>query len=148
MTVSSPTAAEIGTQTNSVTATAASWTAKASLPQVQSNMGAAVLDNILYIFGGIRTDNGLKTVSYTYGYNPTVGSQGQWTQFENMLAALWGTSGVAANGKVYSFGGAPADSPYTTGTPPTDKIYVFQPGSGWTDLTATKGVRCPIRTGR
>lgn len=143
VTVRSPTAAEIGIQTDSVPTTAASWTTKVSLPRAQSNMGAAVLNDILYIFGGIRTDTGLKTVPDTYGYDPTVGSEGQWTQFESMPTSLWGMSGVTANGKVYSFGGAPADSPYMTGTPPTDKIFMLQPGGGWTDLTATKGVRCP-----
>lgn len=54
-----------------------------TMPMSKLSMGAAVLNNILYIFGGIRTDTGLKTVPYTYGYDPMVGSQGQWTQFEN-----------------------------------------------------------------
>lgn len=116
------------------------WTAKRRLPTALSDFGSAVLGNKLYVFGGIVTGTGLRATNLAYSYTP---SSNTWQAIPKLPQSLWGPCGVAAAGKVFSFGGAPPNSPYTTGTPPTDKIFVYRPGDGWTDLTATKGVKCP-----
>ncbi|WP_458186533.1 Kelch repeat-containing protein [Haladaptatus sp. NG-WS-4] len=117
------------------------WTSKRSLIAARSNVGSGVLNGKLYIFGGIRSATGLKAVTQTYVYDPTIGSLGEWKELQDkpLPEPLWGSCGVAANGKIFSFGGAPPDSPYTTGDPPTDKIFVFEPDTGWREL----GEKCP-----
>ncbi len=121
------------------------WTERAPLPIAQSDAGGGVLDGKLYYFGGIETGFGLQAARRTFVYDPAVGVGGMWKRVENMPRALWGVCGVATNTELYSFGGAPTDSPYRTGLPPTNQIFVYRPGSGWTNLTKITGVRCPYR---
>ena len=118
------------------------WTERTHLPIVGSDAGGAVLDGELYFFGGIETGTGLAATRRTFAYDPSVGAGGTWDRRSDFPRALWGPCGVAANDAIYSFGGAPTDGPYS-GPPPTDAIFRYRPGEGWTDLTATRGVRCP-----
>ena len=115
------------------------WAWKRHIPTALSDFGSAVLNGQLYIFGGIQTGIGLQATSLAYSYAPSTNT---WQSIPNLPEPLWGQCGVAAAGKIFSFGGAPPYAPYN-GTPPTDKIFRYQPGDGWTDLTATNGVRCP-----
>lgn len=117
-----------------------SWSVEASLPEPQSDAAGGVVDGSLYYFGGIESGENLPAVARTYRFDP---ADGAWTRLEDMPRALWAPCGVAAEGKLFSFGGAPADTPYGTGEPPSDEIFVYEPGAGWRDLTAETGVRCP-----
>ncbi|MFC4552251.1 MULTISPECIES: Kelch repeat-containing protein [Halorussus] len=122
------------------------WSAEASLPAPQSDAGGGVVDGNIYYFGGIESGENLPAVARTYRFDPTAGGEtdgGAWERLEDMPRALWAPCGVAAEGKVFSFGGAPRDAPYGTGEPPSDEIFVYEPGEGWRDLTAETGVRCP-----
>lgn len=125
--------------TTSRAAAQGAWARKAALPAAQSAAGGGVVNDRLYVYGGIRDGSGLRAVPWTYVYNA---GTDRWQKLADMPAALWGNCGVSAAGKLFSFGGAPAYAPYN-GTPPTDSVFVYRPGGGWTNLTATKGVRCP-----
>ena len=116
------------------------WRERAPLPVVGSDAGGGVLDGKLHFFGGIETDTGLRAVALTFAYDPVADA---WERLPDLPRALWGPCGVATDEAIYSFGGAPADGPYGDGPPPTDAILRYRPDDGWTDLTASSGVRCP-----
>jgi Kelch motif len=118
------------------------WSTAAPLPAPQSDVGSGVIDGTLYVFGGIESDQGLAAVARTYAFDTTTE---EWTREADLPRALWGNAGVATADALFSFGGAPADSPYETGEPPSDEIFVFRPGDGWEHLTETKDCRCPYR---
>lgn len=118
------------------------WTEQAPLPVVGSDAGGGVLDGKLYFFGGIETATGLAAVARTFAYDPAAGSGGAWERLPDLPRALWGPCGVATDDALYSFGGAPDNSPYADGSP-SDAIFRYRPGDGWTNLTETRGVRCP-----
>ena len=117
------------------------WSEKARLPREQTGAGGGVVDGKLYYFGGFDSGQGLDATARAFVYDPS--ASGAWDRIESMPRALWGPCGVSTGTGVFSFGGAPADSPYTTGDPPSDEIFVYTPGSGWTDLTTETGERCP-----
>jgi hypothetical protein len=149
--MTSTTTETTSTTTTETTATATSvpesrstegWTEKAPLPVVGSDAGGGVLGGKLYFFGGIETAVELDAVSRAFAYDPSAGSAGAWERLPDIPRALWGLCGVATDDALYSFGGAPDNSPYEAG-PPSDAIFRYRPGDGWTDLTETTGVRCP-----
>ncbi len=119
--------------------TTGGWAEKAPLPVVGSDAGGGVLDGKLYFFGGIETAVGLDAVARTFAYDPT---ENDWERLPDLPRALWGLCGVATDDAIYSFGGAPQNSPYT-GEPPTDAIFRYRPGEEWENLTESHGVRCP-----
>lgn len=124
--------------------TRGTWSSAPALPRAQSDAAGGVVDGVLYYFGGFTSGVDTDPVSRGYKFDPAAGSAGTWSRIPDAPRALWGSCGVAAEGTVYSFGGAPADSPYG-GVPPSDEIFGYDPGDGWTDLTAERGVRCPYR---
>lgn len=115
------------------------WTEKTPLPVAGSDAGGGVLGGKLYFFGGIETATGLDAVARAFAYDP---ADGKWERLPDAPRALWGPCGVATDDTIYSFGGAPQNSPYEDG-PPTDVVFRYRPGDGWTNLTETEGVRCP-----
>jgi hypothetical protein len=137
---STPTATRTSepTTTAATPAAATGWTEQAPLPVVGSDAGGGVLDGKLHFFGGIETGVGLEAVARTFAYDPTAGSGGAWERLPDLPRKLWGPCGVATDDALYSFGGAPTDAPYEGG-PPSDAIFRYRPGEGWTDLS----VRCP-----
>jgi hypothetical protein len=116
----------------------AGWTERAPLPVVGSDAGGGVLDGKLHFFGGIETGVGLEAVARTFAYDPNAGSTGDWERLPDLPQKLWGLCGVATDDALYSFGGAPTDAPYEGG-PPSDAIFRYRPGDGWTELAAS----CP-----
>jgi N-acetylneuraminic acid mutarotase len=133
----------VGVADTAAAQTAGAWTTKPRMPASRSDVGSAVLNGRLFVFGGITDGYGLPASAATYSYNPSVGANGEWAQRRSLPQALWGPCGVSVSGKIFSFGGAPKDSPYRTGTPPTNKLFRYTPSTGWTNLTATKGLKCP-----
>lgn len=120
------------------------WQELAPLPARQSDAGGGVVDGTLYYFGGFESGVDTRPVGRAFAYDPAEGERGRWDEIGTMPRALWGSCGVAAEDALYSFGGAPADSPYG-GVPPSDEIFRYDPGDGWTDLTDEHDVRCPYR---
>jgi hypothetical protein len=114
------------------------WTGQAPLPVVGSDAGGGVLEGKLHFFGGIETGVGLAAVARTFAYDPTAGTRGAWERLPDFPEKLWGPCGVATDDALYSFGGAPTDAPYE-GEPPSDAIFRYRPGEGWSALDA----RCP-----
>ena len=139
----STTATTTGTTTEQPPSGDGSWSAGPDLPTPQSNAGGGVVGGSLYCFGGIESGANLPAVARTYRFDPDGARGGTWHRLEDMPKALWAPCGVAAEGQLYSFGGAPTDAPYGTGEPPSDEIFAYTPGEGWRDLTAETGVRCP-----
>ncbi|EMA54251.1 hypothetical protein [Halococcus thailandensis] len=116
----------------------AGWTERAPLPVVGSDAGGGVLDGKLHFFGGIETGVRLEAVARTFAYDPSAGSEGDWERLPDLPRKLWGLCGVATDDALYSFGGAPTNAPYEGG-PPSDAIFRYRPGDGWTELAAS----CP-----
>ncbi|WP_154019011.1 Kelch repeat-containing protein [Halococcus agarilyticus] len=117
------------------------WRDIAKLPAEQSDAGGGVLDEKLYYFGGFTSGPGLETVQRTFVLDPNDGD-GTWRRAEDVPKALWAPCGVSTDTAIYSFGGAPAGSPYN-GVSPSNEIFRYQSSDGWTNLTAETGVRCP-----
>ena len=145
------TATETATPTETTTAeptTTASgdsfgtWIEKAPLPVVGSDAGGGVLDGKLHFFGGIETGVELDAVARAFAYDPATGEDGEWERLPDLPRALWGVCGVATGESIYSFGGAPDNSPYQSGAP-TDSVFRYRPDDGWTNLTESEDVRCP-----
>ena len=126
--------------------TGGEWAGNARLPQAQSAAGGGVLDGQLYYFGGFDSWPKLDATDRAFVYDPVAGSEGEWDRIPDMPARLWAPCGVASESRIYSFGDAPPNSPYSTGEGPTDAIFAYGPGEGWRDLTSETGVRIP--TGR
>ncbi len=116
------------------------------MPTAQSDMASGVIDGKLYCFGGISSGQYLDATAHGFVYDPTAGDGGSWTRIPDLPKPLWGQCGVSDGQRIFSFGGAPADSPYQTNTPPTDEIFILAPGDDWTNLSASEGVRCPYPT--
>ena len=121
--------------TTTAAASATGWTQQAPLPVVGSDAGGGVLEGRLHFFGGIETGVGLAAVARTFAYDPT---SDDWERLPDLPRELWGPCGVATEDALYSFGGAPTDAPYEGGSP-SDAIFRYRPGDGWTELAA----RCP-----
>jgi hypothetical protein len=117
------------------------WTERARLPALQSDAAGGVVDGTLYYFGGFPTGAGVQPLDRAQAYDPAVGENGEWRRIEDVPRAVWGACGVAADEKLFSFGGAPGN-PYD-GTAPSDEVFRYVPGEGWTDLTDEADVRCP-----
>jgi hypothetical protein len=122
---------------------AVGWSEKQRLPADQSAAGGGVLDGRLYYFGGFESGPKLDATARALVYDPEPSTDGKWDRIADLPARLWAPCGVATSDRVFSFGGAPPDSPYSTGESPTDAIYAYTPGEEWRDLTAEAGVRCP-----
>ena len=142
-TETSPTTEPTATSTPGEEPAGSGWVERAPLPVAGSDAGGGVLDGKLYFFGGIETATGLAAVDRTFAYDPMVGTDGRWERLPALPEALWGPCGVATDKALYSFGGAPTNGPYEGGPPPSDTVFRYRPGEGWTDLTDTQGVRCP-----
>ena len=162
------TEAETATEPETAESPQPGWSERNALPVEQSAAGGAVLDGRLYYFGGFETGPDLNAVARAFRYDPAAGVDtdtgndtgtatdtngdagidaddptGCWDRIADLPAKLWAPCGVASDAAVYSFGGAPPNSPYRTGDPPTDRIFSYSPGENWTNLTARTGVRCP-----
>lgn len=127
-------------------APAGEWTEETPMPVAQSDIASGVVDGIMYCFSGIRSDLHLDATAEGFAYDPTAGDGGEWERMPDLPKALWGMCGVSDGERIFAFGGAEKDSPYQTNRPPTDEIFTFEPGDGWTNLTETEDVRCPYGT--
>lgn len=75
------------------------WTTKAPMPTARHAMGAAVINDIIYVVGGSNNNSNLTTLE---AYNTTTNS---WSNKASMTVPR-GELGVAAvNGKIYAIGG-------------------------------------------
>lgn len=122
---------------------AGEWSEAAPLPAAQSDAGGGVVDGDLYYFGGFESGPGLPAVARAYAFDPSAEPEAAWRRLDDAPRPLWAPCGVAAGDRLFSFGGAPPESPYGTDEPPSDAILRYVPGDGWTDLTAERGLRCP-----
>ena len=122
------------------------WREETPMPVAQSDVASGVVDGKLYCFGGIRSDRYLDATKEGFVYDPADGEGGSWSRMPDLPKPLWGQCGVSDGERIFAFGGAGKDSPYQTHDPPTDEIFVFEPGDGWTNLTETTGARCPYLT--
>lgn len=98
-----------------------------------------VLNGKIWSLGGIeddtdRSSHESRATSSAFAYDPAADS---WSSAADLPKALWGQAGAAADGSIYTFGGAESDL-YGPGDF-VDTIYRFQPGSGWSTVSAT----CP-----
>lgn len=96
------------------------WEDVASLNQARSGHSAAVLDGLIYVFGGITPGGATNSVEV---YDPVTDS---WSSGESMPDNSLGPA-VAVNGKIYM----PVDS---------DRVRIFDPslveGNRWSTVTA------------
>ena len=99
------------------------------LPSAKLGAGCAVLDDKLYVFGGITT--GAVYTKTTYVFDPAVPAGSRWSQLSDMTYARGYLGGVAVNDKVYAVGGS--DGSYI------DLAYVeaYDPADGfWHTVTS------------
>ncbi|MFE4711199.1 Kelch repeat-containing protein [Paenibacillus sp. NPDC056722] len=81
------------------------WTAKASMPQALGSTSAIVLDNKIYVFGGLTTN--IRSVSSVQVYDPLTDS---WSNKKDMQVASHSQTSVTYNGKIYLIGGRHIDN--------------------------------------
>jgi uncharacterized repeat protein (TIGR01451 family) len=104
------------------------WTPKASKPTGAANVGAAVLNDQVYVVGGMSTSLGLlKTVEV---YDPATDS---WSSVAPLPVGLSGPAVAAAGGKLYVFGGDSKSGQ-------VDTTYEYDPAMDtWTQKAAMAG---------
>jgi len=78
------------------------WSTAAPLPAATAGGSAAVVKNILYIFGGYSGGTNTSAVNAVWAYNPATNA---WTPKSAMLTARGSTTAVVAGTKVYVIGG-------------------------------------------
>jgi N-acetylneuraminic acid mutarotase len=114
------------------TAGADSWTEKTAMPTAREDMGSAVVDGLIYVFGGITSPEPTVT-NVMEVYDP---AQDTWdeTKADLPVAKLLGDFGCACNGKIYAIGATNTMTGYPNLTPVLT-VYEYNPG---TDQWATK----------
>ncbi|MFQ5814205.1 MAG: kelch repeat-containing protein, partial [Anaerolineae bacterium] len=104
------------------------WTTKASKPTGAANVGAAVLDDKIYVVGGMS--NNLRFLSAVEVYDPATDS---WSSVAPLPVGLSGTAVAAAGGKLYVFGGGSASGGVAT-------TYEYDPAADtWTQKAPLPG---------
>ena len=104
------------------------WTPKASKPTGAANVGAAVLNDQIYVAGGLS--NNLRFIETVEVYDPATDS---WGTIAPLPVGLAGAAVAAAGGKLYVFGGA-SDSGYM------DTTYEYDPAADtWTQKAPLPG---------
>ena len=78
------------------------WSTAAPLPATTAGGSAAVVKNILYIFGGYSGTTSATAVNAVWAYNPSTNT---WAPKAAMPTARGGTAAVVAGTKVYVIGG-------------------------------------------
>lgn len=101
-------------------------------------MGTAVVDDVIYVFGGWQTNAAPYFSAETWRFDPRAPSGSRWTNLGTPMAiARSYLQSAVQNGKVYAIGGV---SSYVGGElDPTDVVEVLDPANlaaGWTTLTA------------
>lgn len=108
------------------------WAEKTAMPTVREDMGSAVVNGKIYVFGGITT--GATPTSVMEIYNP---ADDTWdtTKAALPVAKLLGDFGCACNGKIYAIGAAAS----LTGSPnytAVSTVYSYDPDTNiWTTKT-------------
>jgi len=104
------------------------WTPKASKPTGAANVGAAVLNDKIYVVGGMS--NNLRLLEAVEVYDPATDS---WWTIAPLPVGLAGAAVAAAGGKLYVFGGD-SYSGYT------DTTYEYDPAADtWTQKAPMPG---------
>ena len=99
------------------------WTEGQALPTTRKQMrnSTVVLNDKIYVIGGIDTDSGLITAAVDV-YDP---SSDTWSSAAELPQPLWRSAAVVLNEKIYLFGGyrSPSGFPFN----PTDASYAYDP---------------------
>ena len=97
-----------GSQSNSRLATVEvydpatdSWTKRADMPTARKNTAAAVVNGIIYVFGGTKFIE-CACLTATEAYDPKTDL---WTTKQAMPTSRYGLAAVPLNGKIYVIGG-------------------------------------------
>ncbi len=104
------------------------WSPRASKPTGAANVGAAALNDQIYVVGGMSTNLGiLKTVEV---YDPAADN---WSSAAPLPKGLSGVAVAAAGGKLYAFGG-------DIGSDDVDTTYEYDPlADTWTQKSPMPG---------
>lgn len=100
------------------------WEEMAELPKSRSELDAAVIEDKIYVVGGL--DNRGKATSTVYIYNPLTNS---WSEGPAMPEKLHHMAVTTDGEKLYVVGG------YLEGWIPTDSVYVYDPDDKWSELS-------------
>ena len=71
------------------------------MPTARKNSDAAVVNGIIYVFGGVQSRLGA-AITTTEAYDPKTDT---WTTKQDMPTARIGLTAVPVNGKIYAIGG-------------------------------------------
>jgi N-acetylneuraminic acid mutarotase len=120
-----------------------SWTEMASLPTPVSNYASTVIDNKIYIIGGITSEqtvfNGPFAVSHiaitstnlVQIYDPATN---QWTYGTPLPEAMYGMGAASSTGSIYVFGGIAGANTSSTNPVPVDWTQIYDSKSNsWFD---------------
>lgn len=109
------------------------WESRAPLPTARQEVAATVLENRVYVLGGLGADAGTR-VDF---YDPV---QNAWTQIDPLPQGVHHGSAASAGGKVYSIGGFSTVAPLF-GTPLAN-VYEYDPGGGeWVERAPLPSAR-------
>jgi len=121
-------------------ATGSQWTQMTDMPTAREDMGSAVVNGKIYIFGGVDP-NGAGAFNVLEIYNPTTDT---WDETKADLPEnkLLGDFGAALNGKIYAIGATNTFAGYPA-LKPTTAIYEYDPGlDAWATVPAMPWPRC------
>ena len=83
-------------------ATADNWTLKAEMPTARWVHSASVVDEIIYVIGGVTSEPGSEMILPVEAYNPATDS---WSQKASIPTGRGALSSSVVNGKIYAIGG-------------------------------------------
>lgn len=97
-TISTPNITDINEEYNPVTD---SWTTKASMPTARNSFGIGVVNDKIYVFGGINSSS--QVTSKNEVYDPSTNS---WTTKSDGPSKTYANSAVVVDNDIYHFGGS------------------------------------------
>jgi hypothetical protein len=104
--------------------------------------GQAVVDNMVYVFGGLRTTSAPYTTAVTFRYDPQANT---WTQLGNLGLARGYIMASPVDGRVYAFGGDTFDG---TNLAAQSIAEVLDPATGTWDDAAVADLPAASGEGR
>jgi len=116
------------------------WTQKSNMSIGREDHASAVVDDCIYIFGGIETGSGHPITNIVERYNVTSDT---WTNMSNMpYPRALGDYAATYNGKIYLVSGEDNLSTYPT-ISPSVRVDMYNPSTDtWTQKTDAPTGRC------
>lgn len=116
------------------------WSSRAPMPTPRSFAAAAVVDGMVYVFGGLTDSSGTASTAVE-AYDPATDS---WEPRSSMPEGLWGPAAATIDGRIYVIGGA-TGNPLGTVHSYYTNTWIYDPdGDSWSNGAAMLTPRAAV----